>query len=195
MRIGIMGGTFNPIHLGHLIAAEQARDGMGLQEVWFLPSNIPPHKEPETGAAAEQRLEMVRRAVSGHPQFRVNDLELRLGGKSYSVNTVAELQKQHPDHEFYFIIGGDMVQYLPNWHRIEELVRKVFFIGLQRAGTTLDPDSLPDWIREKVVMIPMPMIQISSTDIRGRFAEKQSIRYLVPDEVRSYIEENGLYES
>lgn len=195
MRIGIMGGTFNPIHLGHLIAAEQAREGMLLQEVWFMPSNIPPHKEPETGAAAEQRLEMVRRAITGHPHFRVNDLELRLGGKSYSVNTVAELRKRHPDHEFYFIIGGDMVQYLPNWYRIEEMVRQVFFIGLQRAGTPLDLDVLPDWIREKVVMVPMPMIQISSTDIRGRFAEKQSIRYLVPDEVRRYIEENGLYES
>lgn len=191
-RIGIMGGTFDPIHIGHLIAAEQAREQGRLDEVWFLPTYAPPHKKESPAGTPEQRLEMVRRAVNGHPRFAVCDLEIRRGGISYSADTVEALTEEYPDVHFLFIIGADMVEYLPRWHRIGDIAARIGFIGLARPGYTLAPD-LPSWLKDKVTLVTMPQIELSSSEIRSRVRAGRSIRYLVPGAVQEYIEENGLY--
>ncbi|MBB6729774.1 nicotinate (nicotinamide) nucleotide adenylyltransferase [Cohnella zeiphila] len=193
-RTGLMGGTFDPIHVGHLLAAESAREAAALEEVWFVPTSVPPHK-PQPGADGAARLAMVRTALSGHPSFRAEDLELRRDGVSYTFDTVAALQESYPDREFCWIVGTDMMNDLPNWHRIEELADRVSFVCLNRKGETGNEQSLPAFLRKRLTLAPMPPVGISSTDIRRRRREGRSIRYQVPDAVREYIERNGLYES
>jgi nicotinate-nucleotide adenylyltransferase len=198
MKIGIMGGTFDPIHIGHLIAAEHARENMGLDEVWFMPSHQPPHKSDVPKATAEQRLRMVELAIGNHPAFRTTDIEFRREGKSYTVDTVHHLIDLFPQHSFYFIIGADMVHFLPKWYQIDEIVKHVRFIGLSRPGfssDTSDYDKEAQDILDKVHFVPMPLIEISSTLVRESMKRSKSIRYLVPDSVRQFIEENRLYES
>lgn len=193
-RTGLMGGTFDPIHAGHLLAAEAAREAAGLDEVWFIPTNVPPHK-PQPGAGARERLEMVRLAIADHPAFRAEEAELDQGGVSYTVDTVAALRERYPERSFYWIVGTDMMNDLPNWHRIEELAAQVRFVCLRRQGEESEEGALPAYLRERLLHAPMPPIGISSTDIRERLRDGRSIRYQVPEAVRDYIERNGLYES
>ncbi|MHA2853244.1 nicotinate-nucleotide adenylyltransferase [Paenibacillus lautus] len=192
MKVGIMGGTFDPIHIGHMLAAECARDAYDLEEVWFMPSHIPPHKE-DAGVTGLMRLEMTAEAVADHPSFRTLDWEVKRGGVSYTVDTVRELRDAYPEHDFYFIIGADMVAYLPKWNRIGELAEMLTFIGLNRPGTKLSVDDLPDFLQKAVVTAEMPLIEISSTIIRSRAASGSSIRYMVPDRVYDYIVRSGIY--
>lgn len=192
MKVGIMGGTFDPIHIGHMLAAECARDAYDLEEVWFMPSHIPPHKE-DAGVTGLMRLEMTAEAIAGHPSFRTLDWEVKRGGVSYTVDTVRELRDAYPEHDFYFIIGADMVAYLPKWNRIGELAEILTFIGLNRPGTELSVDDLPDFLQKAVVTAEMPLIEISSTIIRSRAASGSSIRYMVPDRVYDYIVRSGIY--
>lgn len=193
-RTGLMGGTFDPIHEGHLLAAEAAREAAGLDEVWFIPTNVPPHK-PQPGADAQARLEMVKLAIADHPAFRAEEAELARGGVSYTADTVAALRERYPEHSFYWIVGTDMMNDLPHWHRIEELAAQVRFVCLRRQGEESEESALPAFLRERLLHAPMPPIGISSTDIRDRLREGRSIRYQVPEAVRHYIERNGLYES
>jgi nicotinate-nucleotide adenylyltransferase len=195
VQVGIMGGTFDPIHMGHLMAGERARVEAGLDEVWFMPSNVPPHKKNAPLATAEQRWEMVCRALEGNRYFRPTDIEIRKGGISYSIDTIEMLIALHSTHTFSYIIGADMVQYLPKWHRIDELVQHIRFIGLGRPGYELHLERLPSHIRERVRVITMPLIEISATGIREECGRNGSIRYWVPDSVHDYIEVNRLYES
>lgn len=195
MKVGIMGGTFDPIHLGHLIAAERAREGMQLDEIWFIPVHTPPHKDQAPGAGVGQRWDMVCEAVKHCPHFRPVDIELKREGPSYTIETAIELGKKYPNIDFYYIIGADMVQYLPKWHKIDQLLQCVSFIGLKRAGYNIEWDQLSETIRSKVSMVTMPLIDISSTEIRERRSQNQTIRFLVPEKVYYYIEENRLYES
>ncbi|AIQ16769.1 nicotinic acid mononucleotide adenylyltransferase [Paenibacillus sp. FSL H7-0357] len=192
MKIGIMGGTFDPLHIGHMMAAEAARDTYLLEEVWFMPSHIPPHKH-EAGASGTDRLAMVQCAVEDNESFRTLDWEVLRGGVSYTLETVRSLQQEYPYHEFYFIIGADMVQYLPKWQGIEELVQRLTFIGVGRPGTPLDLAALPGYIADKVLLADMPLVDISSTMLRARSAEGKSIRYMVPDKVFDYVQRSGLY--
>ncbi|WP_282941413.1 nicotinate-nucleotide adenylyltransferase [Paenibacillus sp. RC67] len=195
MKVGIMGGTFDPIHIGHLIAAQCAFEQSALDEVWFMPTNVPPHKQQAPGATPKQRWEMVCKAVEGHPYFRPIDIELQKGGVSYSIDTVKLLKQQHPGIHFSYIIGADMVQYLPKWYKFDELVQLISFIGLQRPGYELDVKQLSDQVRQAVSIVSMPLMELSSTSIRERVAEGKSIRYMVPDGVYDYIEVNGIYGS
>ncbi|RTE08521.1 nicotinate-nucleotide adenylyltransferase [Paenibacillus whitsoniae] len=195
MRVGIMGGTFDPIHTGHLIAAERARVEAGLDEIWLMPANVPPHKTNKPRATSHERWEMVCLAAEGNPFFRGIDIEIHKGGVSYSIDTIELLQRQYPEHEFAYIIGADMVEYLPQWHRIDDIVRLIHFIGLARPGYSLELNALPEAIRTRVQLVPMPMVEISSTAIRKYRAEQASVRYLVPDKVLHYMEVNRLYES
>ncbi|MFB9325531.1 nicotinate-nucleotide adenylyltransferase [Paenibacillus aurantiacus] len=195
-KVGIMGGTFDPIHVGHLIAAQSALDEAGLDEVWFVPSYAPPLKDHEPGADSLARLEMTMLATEPEPRFRVLDMELKRGGVSYSIDTVQELASKYPQVEFAYIIGSDRVNDLAKWHRIEELASVVRFIGLERPGQPLpDPSALPPFLLGRVEFAAMPHIDISSTDIRVRASSGRSIRYYVPDGVYFYIQRNGLYES
>lgn len=192
MKVGIMGGTFDPLHIGHMMAAETARESYGLDEVWFMPSHIPPHKH-EAGASGEERLFMVQEAVKNHPSFGILDWEIVRGGVSYTLETVTGLQEEYPQHEFFFIVGADMVQYLPKWQGIEELVKRLVFIGVGRPGTPLDLGLLPGFIAGRVLLADMPLVDISSTMLRARAAEGKSIRYMVPDAVYDYVQRSGLY--
>ncbi|MCC3375646.1 nicotinate-nucleotide adenylyltransferase [Cohnella sp. REN36] len=193
-RIGLMGGTFDPIHLGHLLAADAAREAAGLDEVWFVPNSVPAHK-PQPGADGDERREMVEAAIGGVPYFRLEASELHRAGVSYTIDTVAELQALHPDAAFYWIVGADMRNSLPTWRRIEELAERVTFICLERPGEPDETATLPAFLQPKLVRAGMPQIGVSSTDIRARRREGRSIRFMVPETVRDYIERKGLYES
>jgi nicotinate-nucleotide adenylyltransferase len=138
---------------------------------------------------------MVRRAVEDNSLFRAVDVELQKGGVSYSIQTVSELVAAHPQHTFFYIVGGDMVDYLPKWNEIDELVRMVGFIGLSRPGSKADISQLPAHIADAVTMVEMPMIDVSSTWIRSRCAAGLSVRYLLPEKVHEYIRERQLYET
>jgi len=194
MRVGIMGGTFDPIHNGHLIAAERARIGAALDEVWLMPANVPPHKSSAPKATTDQRWDMVCLAAEGNPFFRPTDIEIGKGGVSYSIDTIKLLRTLHPDTEFAYIIGADMVQYLPNWHQIDEITQLIRFIGLARPGYELDMSSLPASISTHVTIVPMLQVEISSTAIREERRSGGSVRYLVPEAVQAYMEVNHLYE-
>lgn len=191
-RVGIMGGAFDPIHIGHLLAAEAAREQHRLEEVWFMPSHIPPHKQ-QAGVSGQQRLEMVEAAIRDNPAFKTLDIELQRGGVSYTIHTVQELCSIFPQVEFYFIIGADMVNYLPNWESIEQLTSMLQFIGLQRPGSFMELDVLPPYIQKAVTLADMPLIDISSSLIRRRITEGRSVRYMVPEAVYEYMIRSGLY--
>ncbi|KAB8127284.1 nicotinate-nucleotide adenylyltransferase [Gracilibacillus oryzae] len=186
-KIGLFGGTFDPPHLGHLIMAEAAYQTLQLDEVWFIPTYQPPHKD-EAKSDGKIRLEMTKAAIKDHPAFRVNDMELTRRGKSYTIDTIHDLQKQYPAVQFYFIIGGDMVEYLPHWHKIDQLNKMVQFAGVNRPGYSIKTEY-------NVEEVAMPLIDISSTMIRERAAKGQSIRYFTTDAVREIIEKSKLYQT
>lgn len=185
-RVGILGGTFNPVHNGHLIIAEQVRDQLGLDKVYFMPDANPPHVDPKFAIDAKDRVAMVNLAISNNTKFEVEMTEILRGGVSYSYDTMLELTRRHPENQYYFIIGGDMVNYLPKWYRIDDLIKLVSFVGVKRDGYT--PAS-----KYPIIWVDVPYIDISSTLIRSKVRQHQSIRYLVPDAVLKYIKENRLY--
>ncbi|WP_424768983.1 nicotinate-nucleotide adenylyltransferase [Paenibacillus sp. sgz302251] len=194
-KVGIMGGTFDPIHIGHLIAAEAAREQCGLEEVWFIPSYGPPLKANEPGASGERRFEMVCGAIESNPAFRALDIELQRGGVSYSYDTVLELKRSSPDTSFAYIIGSDRINDLSEWYRIEELAQHITFIGLERPTDPVLLEELPSFLKDRISLITMPAIEISSTVIRSRVNAGQSVQYLVPDIVLTYMRRYKLYES
>lgn len=193
-KVGLLGGTFDPIHYGHLIAAQAAKEAAKLEEVWFIPTSTPPHK-PQPGAQASQRSMMVMGAIKDNPDFHLEAIELNREGTSYTIDTVSAIQDQHPEVMFYWIVGSDMVKDLPNWRKIEELAERISFIGLERPDQPSDDSELPSFIRRKLMKVSMPLIGISSTDIRRRRKEGSSIRYMLPDAVLDIIQRDGLYES
>ncbi len=147
MKVGIFGGTFDPIHFGHLLLAEQAREAASLHEIWFIPAGEPPHKQGKPVTPAMERKKMVELAIEGHPQFKVNPIELMRSGPSYTVDTIMELKKQNPHVEFFLLVGADMVKNLPKWYKIKEIIQNVQVIGLGRPG--FDHDALPEYIEER----------------------------------------------
>lgn len=185
-QVGIMGGTFNPPHLGHLIMAEQVGTQLGLDKVLFMPDATPPHVDTKKTLPAKHRVEMVKRAIADNSLFELSMAEIERGGVSYTYDTIVALKKQYPNTDFYFIIGGDMVDYLPTWHRIDDLVQLVQFVGIQRTGYSRDTPY-------PVLWVDAPLVDISSTQIRNKVQQSCSIRYLVPTKVADYIEEEGLY--
>jgi len=184
-KIGILGGTFDPPHIGHLIIAEEVYQKLALDEIWFIPSAEPPHKD-KAKVSAQDRLEMLSVATSDVDYFKINTIELVRKGKSYTVDTIKALQENHPKDQFYFIIGADMVEYLPHWHKIDQLVKMIQFIGVKRPDFEIDSPY-------PVIGLDTPVLEISSTMIRERLKTNQSIRYLVPKPVLTVIKERGLY--
>lgn len=185
-KIGLLGGTFNPPHIGHLIIANEVRHACVLDEVRLIPTAAPPHKEVYTEVTAQQRLEMVLRATVGTEGITASSFEVDCGGVSYTFDTVSALIASEPNAEFYFIIGGDMIDMLHTWHRIDELVEMVTFIGVGRPGTKSETEF-------PVTMIDIPEIDLSSTLIRQRFQEGGTVAFLIPSVVESFIREEGLY--
>ena len=186
-RVGILGGTFNPPHFGHLIMANEAYHSLGLDEVRFMPNAIAPHKEVQ-GVNAAQRLKMTELAIEGFLQFRIEDFEISTGGVSYTFNTISQLLEREPQTEFYFIIGGDSIEDLNSWHRIHELAEMVQFVGIGRPGYSNTTDF-------PVMMIDSPEMHLSSTMLRDRVAAARPLTFFVPEKVEDYIRKEGLYES
>lgn len=186
-KVGILGGTFNPPHIGHLIIADQVKNQLDLDEVLFIPGSTPPHADKKETIEAKHRVEMVKRATEEIPYFSVDMIEINRGGVSYTYDTIIDLKKRDPDVAYYFIIGADMVMDLPNWHKIDELIQLVQFVGVNRPG-------YEQHAPYPVIWVDVPGIQVSSTQIRQKIADHCSVQFLVPEEVLSYIAEERLYQ-
>ena len=197
-RLGIMGGTFDPIHYGHLVAAEMARSKFKLSKVLFIPSGTPPHKDRNDISAAGLRFEMIELAIQDNPAFDISDLELERKGPSYTVDTLRVLRRTWPDHELYFITGSDVLREIFSWREAEEILKMTEFIGAARPGFDASDFLLqvqqehPENIA-RIHYLEVPALAISSTDIRARVRRDQPIRYLLPEAVRHFILQHGLY--
>ncbi len=195
-RIGILGGTFNPIHLGHLMIAEMALEAFNLNRVIFVPAKEPPHKEADV-IEAKYRLEMVHAAVLDNPNFLVSDVEMKREGKSYTIDTVRYFYNTYgPTTEFFFIAGTDTIQNLPTWKYIEELLDMCEFIGAIRPGATEDIGEIIEWFGQRgsrIHILEVPEIKLSATDLRYRLREGLSTRYMLPRSVYQYIKRHKIY--
>jgi nicotinate-nucleotide adenylyltransferase len=200
MRLGILGGTFDPVHYGHLLLAECCREECGLDRVLFLPAAVPPHKTADVLTPAVHRVEMLKLAIAGHPQFEISTYETDRGGVNYTFETLEALQGQFPDANLFFLMGSDSLRDLPSWRepaRICELATLV--VARRPHGVELDwapfaklvsPARLEEFRRSQV---QMPQIDISSSDLRRRVAQRRSIRFQTPRAVEKYIETQELY--
>jgi nicotinate-nucleotide adenylyltransferase len=195
-RLGLLGGTFNPPHLGHLVCAQEAYTQLGLERVVFMPVYAPPHKAAVRDPGVEHRVELCRRAVAGDPRFEVSRLEADTPGRSYTVDTLRRLHESSPEDELTFIVGGDMAHALPTWHQ-PEAVLSLATLGVAEREGVGRVDILAQLAglagADKIRFFDMPRLDISSSLVRRRIAGGQPIRYLVPDAVASYIDHEGLY--
>ena len=187
-RIGILGGTFNPPHLGHLLMAEQVGNQLELDEVWFMPTAKPPHAPGKTTIASQHRVQMIQLAIENNPLFKVQPYEIHRGGVNYTVDTMRHFVETYPEYDFYFIIGSDSANDLSTWKQIDELVQLVQFVGVRRPG------EFPYQGQYPILWVDSPLIELSSTEIRLRVYLEQSIRYQVPSKVEAYIQKHKLYE-
>lgn len=189
-RIGILGGTFDPPHIGHLFMAEEARIKMELDQIWWMPNRIPPHKEKKSKTTEKDRLDMVKSMVNLHDNFTLCDVELKRGGKSYTFDTIISLKENYPEHQFFFIIGGDSLETLHTWYKHEELRELLSFIVIQRPG--YDRNRNVD--REGITIIKGPTVDVSSSAIRKALREGDVNKFLLTDAVYTIIKERQLYE-
>lgn len=185
-QVGILGGNFNPVHITHLVIADQVGHALGLDQVLLMPEFLPPHVDEKKTIPAADRLAMLEAAVSDNRLLGIEKAELERKGKSFSYDTMKELKERHPNTDYYFIIGGDMVAYLPKWYKIDELLQLVQFVGVRRPGY---PEETP----YPIIWVDVPLMDVSSTMIRKKIAQGCSIRYYVPEAVREYISAKGLY--
>lgn len=185
-KVGILGGTFDPPHHGHLLIANEVLSALDLDEVWFMPNQEPPHKKKSVSISNRDRLNMLELAIQGNSQFKIQKIELERKGPSYTVDTMEMIKSQYKDDQFFFIIGADMIEYLPKWYKVDELVALVQFVGVER------PEYNHDTIYP-VLYVDVPAMEVSSSMIRERLKEGKSVRYLIPDSIIHYIEENHLY--
>ena len=196
VRIGVFGGTFDPIHMGHLIVAEDARVALELDKVLFIPAGQPWFKSYRQITPSCHRLAMVRLAVEGNEFFDVADIEIRRSGPSYTVNTLTELKGQYADADLIVVLGVDALREIDRWHEPRALFEMASVVGMARPGASLDPSVLNAAIpgaSDRMRVLDSTLIDISGTDIRKRVATGGSIRYRVPAAVERYIKENGLY--
>ncbi len=209
-KIGLFGGTFNPIHIGHLRGAEEIREAFNLTVIIFIPSSIPPHKSPDELIDARHRFEMVKRAISKNQYFSIDDIELKRSGKSYSIDTINYYKKKYDD-PLYFILGGDAFEEIETWKDFENLFSLCNFIVMTRPGVKkeglIPPDSLKHlfrydkenqaWRHESGNMLyfkEITFLDISSTKVRELIEKGKSIKYLIPPQVEEYINTHGLYK-
>lgn len=201
-RIGLYGGTFDPIHIGHLLVAEQVCEKLQLDCICFLPAAKAPHKVEQKSVDGKHRLEMVQLATSGNSRFRVDDRELRRGGTSYTVDTLAELTQEQPHHDFVLLIGNDSLEELHTWREPARICELAFVAVVARGGQAR-PDMnklltyLPANQRAQLEshLVPIPQIEISSTEIRANIQHSRSVRYQLHPAVEAYIAANQLYRS
>jgi nicotinate-nucleotide adenylyltransferase len=185
-KVGILGGTFDPPHVGHLIIANEVLSALDLDEIWFMPNREPPHKKKSEAIRNEDRLQMIEYAIAGNDSFRVEPIELHREGPSYTFDTIKILHEQYPEHQFFFIIGADMIEYLPKWHKIDELVKLVQFVGVERPSYSQNTNY-------SILSVDVPAMEVSSSMIRERLKVGKTVRYLLPENVIQYIEGKQLY--
>lgn len=198
MKVGILGGTFNPIHHGHLIIAEYTREYLDFDKILFIPTGIPPHKDRFQVLNGKTRSEMVSLAIESNPRFECSNIEIDKNGTSYTIDTINLLKKKRPKEEFHLIIGGDSLLELNSWKGFEELIDSVDIIVADRYGAygksiIKEIDRLNKKRKKKIINLSTPIIDISSTEIRKKVQEGRSIKYLTPENVEEYIMERGLY--
>ena len=186
-KVGILGGTFNPPHIGHLIIANEVLHALNLDEVRLMPNASPPHKEIRNKVTAVQRQTMVQLSIQGIPRMAMETIEIDQGGTSYTFDTMELLRKREPQTDFYFIIGGDQVEELSSWYRIDELIQKVHLVGVPRPNK-LFKTAYP------IITLEIPQIDLSSTILRNRLANGETTQFLIPDTVRDFIQKEKLYE-
>jgi nicotinate-nucleotide adenylyltransferase len=192
MKIGLMGGTFNPMHVGHLKIASKVLDDFALSKVIFVPSGNPPHKDRAGVMDASHRLEMIKRAIAGNKRFEVSDIEIKREGKSYTLDTIKEIRNIYGETvDIYFIAGADAVLDLPNWKEPLKILSLANFIAVERSGFNLE--KLDANYRKRIIILKGISIDISSTDVRRCIKEGKPIDSLVPRGVENYIKENDLY--
>lgn len=185
-KIGILGGTFDPPHQGHLLIANEVLSELNLDEIWFMPNQEPPHKKKSESVKNDERLDMLELAIEGNSSFKIETIELERKGPSFTVDTIKILKDHYPNYLFFFIIGADMIEYLPKWHQIDELIKLVQFVGVERPKYS----HLTEY---PIVYVDVPAFDVSSSMIRERLKEGKTVRYLLPDSVIDYIGEKHLY--
>lgn len=199
MKIGIMGGTFDPIHIGHLLLGEFAYEDFDLDEIWFMPNGNPPHKVTDhTAEAMNHRIEMVKLAVADVPYFHVDLYETKTEEYSYTYSTLKEFNRRYPEHEFYFILGADSLFAIEEWKCFREIFPYCTILAAMRDDLDVQSMQLQiDYLREqynaKIELLRAPLVEISSTSIRRRASLGLSVRYMVPDSVSDYIRKHRLY--
>ena len=190
-KIGIMGGTFDPIHHGHLVAASEVANRFALDEVVFVPTGQPWQKAEREVSKAEDRYLMTVVATASNPRFSVSRVDIDRGGPTYTVDTLSELHDAMPDAALFFITGADAVSHILSWRDVDRVFRYAHFVGVTRPGYELDVDHLPDGVAS---LVEVPAMAISSTDCRARVAAGRPVWYLVPDGVVQYISKRNLYQ-
>jgi len=188
MKIGILGGTFNPVHLGHLILAEEIREKLQLDKVIFVPTYLPPHKDISGVASASDRYNMIKLAIKKNKHFAISDVEIKRDGRSYTIDTIKEFKRIFADDELYFITGSDLLKYLDEWKDLSEIIKMVKFIVATRPGYPLE--QIPAYIKTLAIR----PVDISAFQIRDCIKENKSFRYLVPEAVYNYIVKKKLYK-
>jgi nicotinate-nucleotide adenylyltransferase len=196
LRAGILGGAFNPPHIGHLVCAQEAVLQLELDRLVFVPAGRPPHRELEGDPGAEARLEMVDLAIGDDSRFASSRIEIDRAGPSYTVDTLRDLRENAPDDELFLVLGGDQAAALPDWHEPERVLELAQVAVVERA--TWSSDAIAIMVgrlrgAQSIRYLDMPIMQVSSTSVRRRVAERQPIRYLVPDAVADYIGSHELY--
>ena len=196
--VGILGGTFNPPHIGHLVMAQEAREQLGLERVVLMPVAVPPHKEADGDPGADVRLQLARLAAEGEEGVEVSAAEVDRGGASFTVDTLRELHERYPEQELTFIVGADMAHSLPAWREPERILKLAPLAVAEREGIARDDIAerlAPLHDGSRVTFFDMPRIDVSSSDIRRRVAEGRSVRHLVPDAVALAIADRDLYRT
>lgn len=200
MRIGVFGGSFDPVHYGHLRLAEACREAARLDLVLFMPAATAPHKRDVPLASAKDRVEMLKLAIGGHESFGVSELELERGGVSYTVDTLTELTKVHAGAELFLLMGADTFLDLPNWREPQRVIELALPLVVRRGGMAAPGEAAFSWIAEprrseiREAMVAMPASEISSSGIRRLVQEGKSVRYLLPRGVEKYLQVQGLYQ-
>jgi len=192
LRIGVLGGTFNPPHIGHLIVAEQARENLELSKVVFVPTAIPPHKQGLDIVEAHHRVEMLQCALQGNRAFEISDMEIARGGVSFTVDTLRSLAQQRPDDSLFLLIGADNLMDFHTWRDPEGILAIAKVVAMTRPGFSMS--AFDEQLRNRIHICDVPQIEIESRRIRARVREGKSIRYLVPAAVEAYIAKNKLYQ-